>query len=435
MTEISKGRQEAEADQHFAYFGGKRLRTWSTREEMDKRNAQRGRAPLSDELWISMQQHAREQDAITTAKFRERDEARAKAGFTPRPDSWWEKFEKAWANDFPPEEMEKLTQEFRREGRERQGQPQERKRSPLSETPEEEKRSIEKARAQIAAMTPQEREASNKRMEELQKKWDYGTTPEGKREFAAFFVNSLKKQGRIPPDIDHLWLNLPSGWAEYRELPAKEADKAASYTVTLDKTPTQAQWDEYYPDLQAKMKAWKVEKARREAVELHAGDPRYDPMTGDLLKPDELPLDAAAEYLLTGKTRPRRFIPPGSPYLNNGYKPVRPYVGEQPESEGTQRHIQRLLKAGFVEVEPVGSDWQFFTFRERLRNMSPYEIAKEWQEIQRESRERLGISEKSFGEILGELAFDVFDMMMRLLLGLPTKEEEEEKEKAKIASN
>jgi hypothetical protein len=67
--------------------------------------------------------------------------------------------------------------------------------------------------------------------------------------------------------------------------------------------------------------------------------------------------------------------------------------------------------------------------------MSPFAIAKEWQEIQRESRERLRISEKSFSEILGELAFDVFDMMMRLLLGLPTKEEEEEKEKAKIASN
>jgi hypothetical protein len=228
-------------------------------------------------------------------------------------------------------------------------------------------------------------------MEELQKKWDYGTTPEGKREFAAFFVNSLKKQGRIPPDIDHLWLNLPSGWAEYKEVPANEADKAASYTVTLDKTPTQEQWDKYYPDLQAKMKAWQVEKARREAVELHAGDPRYDPMTGDLLKPDELPLDAAAEYLLTGKTRPRRFIPPDSPHLKNGYKPVRPYVGEQQESEYTSRYIQRLLKAGFVEVEPVGSDWQFFTFRERLRNMSPFAIAKEWQEIQRESRERLGM--------------------------------------------
>ena len=182
-----------------------------------------------------------------------------------RPDSprdlipGWEKFEKAWANDFPPEEMGKLNQEFRREDRQ---QPQERKHSPLSETPEEAKRSIERARAQIAAMTPQEREAYDKSMEELQKKWDYGTTPEGKRDFAVFFVISLKKQGRIPPDIDHLWLNLPSGWAEYREVPAKEADGAPSSTVTLDKTPTQEEWEEYQTDLQAKMKAWKAEKAR-----------------------------------------------------------------------------------------------------------------------------------------------------------------------------
>ena len=78
----------------------------------------------------------------------------------------------------------------------------------------------------------------------------------------------MKKQGRIPPGIDHLWLNLPSGWAEYREVPAKEAGKAASYTVTLDKTLTQGEWEAYQTDLQARMKAWKAEKARREAVEL-----------------------------------------------------------------------------------------------------------------------------------------------------------------------
>jgi len=174
------------------------------------------------------------------------------------------------------------------------------------------------------------------------------------------------------------------------------------------------------------MKAWRAEKVRKEA-EVHAGDSRYDPMTGELLKPGELPLDATAEYLLTGKTRPRRFIPPGSPYLNNGYKPVQNHEGEQPESEHTERYVQRLLKAGFVEVEPVGNDWQFFAFRERLRTMSPYELATEWQEYQREARERLGISEKTFGEILAELAFGLFDLIMRLLLDIPLEDEEKEK--------
>ncbi len=54
------------------------------------------------------------------------------------------------------------------------------------------------------------------------------------------------------------------------------------------------------------------------------------------------------------------------------------------------------------------------------------EVSREWQELQRESRERLGITEKSFGQKLGELTFEVFDMLMRLLLGLPPEDEERE---------
>ena len=61
------------------------------------------------------------------------------------------------------------------------------------------KASLEKAQADLDAMTPQEREARQKRSEEEQRKWDYGTTPEGKRDFAVFFVNSLKKQGKSHP--------------------------------------------------------------------------------------------------------------------------------------------------------------------------------------------------------------------------------------------
>jgi hypothetical protein len=290
---------------------------------------------------------------------------------------------------------------------------------------------LEQHKARLAAMTPEEREAREKRFEEEQRKWDYGTTPEGKREFVGFLVVSMKKQGKLPPDLDHLWLNLPSGWAEYREKPAKPGQEEPSHTVTLGTTPTKEQWDEYYPDLQAKMKAWQVEKARREAVELHAGDTRYDPMTGDLLKPDEHPLSPTSSYLIEGRTRPRRFLPPGSPGLKNAKRLQKDREGEQPESPSNERLVQRLRKAGFVEVEPDAWDKRYYAFCERLRNMSPEDVAKEWQELQRESRERLGINEKSFGEMLGELTFEVFDMLMRLLLGLPP--EEEEKEKAQTA--
>ena len=66
----------------------------------------------------------------------------------------------------------------------------------------------------------------------------------------------------------------------------------------------------------------------------------------------------------------------------------------------TERHIQRLLKAGFVEVEPVKSDWQFFSFVSGFETCPPGEVAREWHELQRESRERLGLNEKSLGEMI-----------------------------------
>jgi hypothetical protein len=71
--------------------------------------------------------------------------------------------------------------------------------------------------APLPEETPQEREERKKRFAEEQKKWDYAKTPEGKREFVATLVRQAKKRGVLPPDLDHLWLNLPSGWAEYTE--------------------------------------------------------------------------------------------------------------------------------------------------------------------------------------------------------------------------
>jgi hypothetical protein len=47
---------------------------------------------------------------------------------------------------------------------------------------------------------------------------------------------------------------------------------------------------------------------REKAAWIAKRDPRYDPMTGDLLEPDEFPLSATSEYYFDGKTRGRRFI-------------------------------------------------------------------------------------------------------------------------------
>jgi hypothetical protein len=194
--------------------------------------------------------------------------------------------------------------------------------------------------AYLDAMSPQEREAREKRAEEEQRKWDYGTTPEGKRDFIAFLLRSMKKQGKLPPDIDHLWINFPSGWVEYREEPAREANGEPSSSVRLGRTPPQEEWDAYQTDLQAKLQAWRAKKEREEALILHAGDPLYDPMTGDLLLPDEHALSSTSSYLFEGKTRPRRFLPPDSPFLQNA-KPLQTEgIEDVPETE----YHERLVK-------------------------------------------------------------------------------------------
>jgi hypothetical protein len=112
-------------------------------------------------------------------------------------------------------------------------------------------------------MPPEEREAQKKWLEEKRKEFEYALSPEGKREFAALMVRGMKSLGILPPNVDYLWLNLPSGWAEYREMAGVGANKEPSYTVTFGTEPTQEQWNEYYPDLQAKMRAWKAEKVRK----------------------------------------------------------------------------------------------------------------------------------------------------------------------------
>jgi hypothetical protein len=186
-------------------------------------------------------------------------------------------------------------------------------------------------------------------------------------------VRNMKAMGILPPDLDHVWLNLPLGWAEYREGQRNNGQEGPAFTVTLGIAPTDEQWEEYQADLQLKMDAWKAEKARRKAVFEHAGDPRYDPMTGDLLLPDEHPLDASAEYIFDGKTRPRRFAPPGSPFINNGYKRVQTAGEQVPESEANERLVKRLLKAGFIEVEPTLMDKASFEKVQWFRSLSPSE--------------------------------------------------------------
>ena len=236
----------------------------------------------------------------------------------------------------------------------------------------------------LAAMTPEEREAQKNWREEMRREFEYALSPEGRMESAAHMVRWMKSLGLLPPNIGHLWLNLPSGWAEYREVADAGVKKEPTYTVTFGTEPTQEQWNEYYPDLQAKMRAWKAEKVRREAL-IHAGDPRYDPMTGDLLESDEFPLSPTSEYYFDGKTRGRRFIPPDSPHLK-AYKSLHINEGEEqvPESEYHERLVARLQKSGFVEVEPTLADKASFEQTQWYRSLSPTEKMHYLQEAMQE---------------------------------------------------
>ena len=141
--------------------------------------------------------------------------------------------------------------------------------------------------------------------------------------------------------------------------------------------------DEELRQLLKKMHAnnWAMERKR--AAWLHERDPRYDPLTGDLLEPDELPLSPTSEYYFDGSTRPRRFVPGDSPHRDK-YKRVE--VNEedvQPESDYHERLVQRLLIAGFVEVEPTLADKASFEQTQWYRSLSPYEKMQFLQESMR----------------------------------------------------
>jgi hypothetical protein len=204
-----------------------------------------------------------------------------------------------------------------------------------------------------------------------------------------------------PWDRDHLETREPAATSPY------------SCTLVLLRPPLcreKRQRQEWNTLIRQRFNAMQAERRKREAY-IHSGDSRYDPLIGELLKPDELPLDAEASYLLTGKTRPRRFLPPDSPHLKDA-KPLETDGAEEvPENSDNQRLIQRLQKAGFVEVAPTANDRQFFTFCERFRHMSPTEIIREWQETQREMKERIGFKEETTGEKFAKFIAAIMDVL------------------------
>jgi len=177
---------------------------------------------------------------------------------------------------------------------------------------------------------------------------------------------------------------------------------------------TPDEFQQLFTEMNANVQAMR----RKRAAWLHERDPRYDPMTGDLLEPHEHPLDPTAEYYFDGQTRPRRFVPGDSPHLEK-YKQVQ--IDEediQPEGEYHERLVERLLKAGFVEVEPTLADKASFEQTQWYRSLSPSEKMQFLQESMRKMTHGKSSNKETAKETPGEKFAKFIKLLIELLIAL-----------------
>jgi hypothetical protein len=153
---------------------------------------------------------------------------------------------------------------------------------------------------------------------------------------------------------------------------------------------------------------------REKAAWLHERDPRYDPMTGDLLEPDEHPLSPTSEYYFDGETRPRRFVPGDSPHLKNRKQLDKDEADIQPEGEKNQRFVDRLMKAGFVEVEPTLADKASFERAQWYRSLSASEKMQYLRESMQEMTRRGQFDRGNTGEKVARFIEFFIDFLLAL---------------------
>ena len=184
--------------------------------------------------------------------------------------------------------------------------------------------------------------------------------------------------------------------------------------------------DEERSQLILKMHANVQAMQRKKAAWLHERDPRYDPMTGDLLEPDEHPLDPTAAYYFAGATRPRRFVPGDSPHLDK-YKEVQIDEADvQPEGEYNERLVNRLLKAGFVEVEPTLADKASFEQTQWYRSLSPSEKMQFLRESMQEMTRSRSFDKETAGGKIAKTIGELIELMIDFLIALIKPETIEE---------
>ena len=172
---------------------------------------------------------------------------------------------------------------------------------------------------------------------------------------------------------------------------------------------------------------------RKKAAWLHERDPRYDPMTGDLLNSNEHPLDPTSEYTFYGETRARSFVhpearsflSPDSPLLNHR-KPLQADEKEEvTESEYHERLVARLSKAGFVEVEPTLADKASFEQTQWYKSLLPAEKMQYLQESMQEMTRGRSFDKESTGKNAGEKFAKFIELLIDLLIALIAPEMKE----------
>jgi hypothetical protein len=199
--------------------------------------------------------------------------------------------------------------------------------------------------------------------------------------------------------------------------------------------------DEELRQLLRKMHENVIRTERKRAAWLHERDPRYDPLTGELLEPGENPLDPACEYTFDGKTRVRSFVhpdarsflSPDSPLLNHR-EPIQIDENEQvPESEHHERLVQRLLKAGFVEVEPTLADKASFEQTQWYRSLSPYEKMQFLQESMKEMTNQGSLNKETAGEKPAKFMELLIDFIIEFMIAFIAPEGSDKKNSAQAA--
>jgi hypothetical protein len=273
-------------------------------------------------------------------------------------------------------------------------------------------------------------------------------TPEDRRLFDEIFggetveqINAHNEQFKArsekeQAEKERLHEEAREQYARHQErLAAMTPEERESYDRRIEKIRegmkplTREEWTQLFRTWATNMKRGEREKAAWIAER----DPRYDPMTGDLLEPDELPLDQTASYVFDGKTRPRRFLPPDSPYLKDA-QPLQTEGDEkEPESPYHERLAKRLLKAGFVEVEPTLADKASFEKTQWFRNLPPDAKMAFLQEAMREMTRSKAFDGAVEKETAGEKAARFIDLLINFLIALISPEAAGELEKEESA--